>query len=128
MDCSTELHNGLKELGEGHCHFCNKQIEQYDSTTPDACCTNPEVISDGGNYVCKKCGQVDGAVYTTEYINFYENMYKIHKKSVYHRKYHIDNVITDICMKNNIKIIRQTIHKICQIFDEICLILPQIHA
>ena len=76
MKCNTELHEELKKLGEGHCPFCNNQIEQYDdSATPDACCTNPEVISDGGNYVCKKYGQVDGTAYTSRYINFHEDMY-----------------------------------------------------
>ena len=29
------------------------------------------------------------------FIDFYENMYKMKRKSVYHRKYHIENVINE---------------------------------
>ena len=39
-----------------------------------------------------------------KYADFYENRHKIRKKSVYHRKYHIMNVMNDIAQKNNIQI------------------------
>ena len=39
-----------------------------------------------------------------EYFDFYGNRHRIRKKLVYHRKYHIINVMSDIAQKNNIQI------------------------
>ena len=50
------------------------------------------------------CGQVQDEYFSSEYIDFYENRHKIKRKSVYHRKYHIMNVMNDIAQKNNIQI------------------------
>ena len=54
--------------------------------------------------MCKNCGQVHGYITANEFVNFHKNRHKIRKKSVYHRKYHILNVINDIAQKNNIQI------------------------
>ena len=54
--------------------------------------------------MCKNCGQVHDYIAANEFVNFHKNRHKIRKKSVYHRKYHILNVINDIAQKNNIKI------------------------
>ena len=45
---------------------------------------------------CVNCSLVDGYDYAEEYFKFYDNMHKIRKKSVYHRKYHIENVMNSI--------------------------------
>ena len=50
-------------------------------------------IDDNGSNICKVCGTVNGYQGANEYTNFHENMYKIVKKSVYGRKYHLENVI-----------------------------------
>ena len=39
--------------------------------------------------ICIICGKIYYEFYKNNYIDFYENMYKIRKKSVYIRKYHI---------------------------------------
>ena len=57
-----------------------------------------------GCLVCINCGQVYDYLTADEYVDFYENRHKIRKKSVYHRKYHIINVMNDIAQKNNIQI------------------------
>ena len=57
-----------------------------------------------GQLLCINCGQVHDEYFAPEYVNFYENRHKIRKKSVYHRKYHIMNVMNDIAQKNNIQI------------------------
>ena len=49
-----------------------------------------------GYLVCINCGQVHDYLTADEYVDFYENGHKIRKKSVYHRKYHIINVMNDI--------------------------------
>ena len=49
------------------------------------------------------CGSVHGFKSPKEFVDFYENKHGIRKKSVYHRKYHILNVMNDIAQKNNIE-------------------------
>ena len=49
-------------------------------------------------------------------MDFYENMHRIRKKSIYHRKYHILNVINDIAQKNNIQVGYHNREKIMRIF------------
>ena len=53
--------------------------------------------------VCTNCSSVHGFKSPNEFVDFYENKHGIRKKSVYHRKYHILNVMNDIAQKNNIK-------------------------
>lgn len=61
------------------------------------------VVFDKLNF-CKSCGVVHGTVpITPEYIHFYENMHKIKKKNVYHRKYHIRNKIIDVVQESGLK-------------------------
>ena len=62
-----------------------------------------DIIKDG-YLVCKNCGQLYDEYFASEYVEFYENRHKIRKTSVYHRKYHIINVMNDIAQKNNIQI------------------------
>ena len=44
--------------------------------------------------------QIGNELFKHNYNNFYENMYKIKKKSVYVRKYHIINVLDEISLYN----------------------------
>lgn len=127
MSCNIELHNGLLESGEMLCPFCNKQIQNYYSESDESCCLAKELIVVEGEIVCMHCGQVDGENFVNEWVDFHQNMYKIVRKSVYHRKYHIENMITDICTVDRIDITRDEINRICRVFDEIGKILPQVN-
>ena len=52
----------------------------------------------------------------------YENRYRIKRKSIYYRKYHIINTLNDIAQKNNIQLDyydRESILRIFQLFDRI---------
>ena len=53
-----------------------------------------------GQLLCINCGQVHDEYFAPEYVNVYENRHKIRKKSVYHRKYHIMNVMNDIAQNS----------------------------
>ena len=53
-------------------------------------------------------------------------MYKIRKKSVYIRKYHIQNVLSDISLQNRLLITRDIINRVCKTFDLINTVLPQV--
>ena len=51
--------------------------------------------------VCINCGRVGEHLYNVMVILiFYENMYKMKRKSLYNRKYHINNVIIKLCEHN----------------------------
>ena len=58
-----------------------------------------------------------------EYIDFYENNRKIIRRSVYHRKYQIKNIVNNISVYG-IKISVYNSVKICQIFK----VLPQVNG
>ena len=93
MYCNKDIHIELIEMGKNYCPFCDIELMEVDLKPSDTCCHKPDVISDNGMKICKNCGQVHGYEIVKEYIDFYENMYKIRRKSVYHRKYHIENVV-----------------------------------
>ena len=69
--------------------------------------------------VCINCGSVHGYQFVNEYVDFYENMNKIRRKSVYHRKYHIDNDIISLCCKSGLQISYEDRDKILNIFKEV---------
>ena len=81
-------------MGEFTCPLCDKQLENYMCVqNDDSCCDNKELINDNGKNVYKNCGKVYGYDIASEFIDFYENMNKIKRKSVYHRKYHTENIL-----------------------------------
>ena len=53
------------------------------------------------------------------YIDFYKSRYKIRRKSVYHRKYHIQNVLIYLRQKFDIEMSYVEQQKIERIFNEI---------
>ena len=86
------------------------------------CCNQPDIIDDNCEIVCKNCGLVQGYKTVKDFIDFHENKFKFRRKSVYHRKYHIENII----FKMNIKMSRNDMERIRNIFDEIEKIVPLI--
>ena len=75
-----------------------------------------------GFIVCKNCGQVHDEYFSSEYIDFYENRHRIKRKSAYHRKYHIINVMNDIAQINSIQIgyyNRENILRIFELIDNV---------
>ena len=61
-----------------------------------------------------------------EFVDFYENMHRIRKKSVYHRKYHILNVMNDIAQKSSVQIGYYNRKKILRIFSLIDQVTPEL--
>ena len=92
--CDKVSHEELSK-SEVFCPFCEKQISEPSSNQELICCKKMNVIFDKLN-VCKSCGVVHGAPIASEYIDFYDDMHKRKKKSVYYRKYHMKNSIIDI--------------------------------
>ena len=125
--CNKEVHELLIQNDNAvKCIFCNKQIQDSGRPQRYVCCENMNLIKDG-YLVCKNCDQVHDEYYASEYFDFYENRHKIRKKSMYHRKYHIINVMNDIAQKNNIQIGYYNRGNILTIFNLIDRVLPEVN-
>ena len=107
MDCDDVLHAELKKMMEVMCPLCDQQLLEVKKVL-DPCCDKQELETVNGMNICVNCGLVYNYDYVTEYVNFYDNMHKIRQKSVYHRKYRIENVLDSIFSDNNIQL---TYHK-----------------
>ena len=126
MSCNSQIHDELKNIRESICPFCDKQLKTLQNTV-DPCCSKQEMVNINGMNTCVNCGLVDGCDYVQEYFNFYENMHKIRRKSVYHRKYHIDNVLNNIYYENNIQLTYHQREQIYKVFVEIDSVLNEVN-
>ena len=132
MDCEIGIHEAFIELKQNICPFCKQPLE--DEKKCDIieeyylCCDCREIVINNGYIVCKNCGIVQGYKKAKEFINFYENLYRIRRKSVYHRKYHLNNILMDIGTKYNLTFSIEQRNKILRIFYEIGVILDQIKS
>ena len=116
--CDSIIHDELKHEKEYQCPFCNQKLMEFDNVD-ELCCDKQELKNIDGINTCVNCGSVIGYIFVDNYINFYDNLYKIRKKSIYCRKYHIENVINSISFDNNIELTNSQIDKIYKIFIEI---------
>ena len=120
--CTEEIHQMLiQEENAINCIFCCKQIQDPGKPKRYFCCSNMKLVKDG-YLVCINCSQVHDYLTANEYIDFYENRYRIKRKSVYHRKYHIINVMNDIAQTNGIQIgyyNRENILRIFKLIDNV---------
>ena len=87
MNCDSTLHNGLQEIGEIICPFCEFQFDSIKKKNYLFCCDKQDIFNDNSRIVCQNCGIVQGFKYAKEYVNFYENRHRLRNKSVYERKY-----------------------------------------
>ena len=132
MNCDMELYEGLIEFGYVVCPFCKQTLEDEKPQERFAkyylCCDCQDIINNDGVFVCRSCGIVQGYKTAREYVNFYENRHRMKRKSIYHRKYHLNNILMDIGTKHNITFSFEQKNKIMRIFSEIGKILPQING
>ena len=118
MDCNTQIHDELKNMMDSTCPFCDQQLAEVDKVD-ELCCGEQELENIDGMNTCVNCGSVLGYVFVDKRINLYENMYKIRKKSVYCRKYYIENVMNSISFENNIELTHGQRDRIYKVFVEI---------
>ena len=117
--CNKEVHELLIQKDNTiNCIFCNKEIQDPGKPRRYFCCKNMKLIKDK-LVLCKNCGQVHDYLTADEYVDFYENRLEIKRKSVYHRKYHILNVINDIAQNNNIQVGYYNREKILRILTKL---------
>ena len=109
--------------------FCDAVLQEPDAPKTILCCGQPSMIIDNGAHICKRCGSIHGYQVVREFVDFYENTYRIKKKKlIYERKYHLENTIQNICNKYKLRINYSNTEKIHQIFQEIGEIPPQING
>ena len=116
MNCNIDIHNEYKNMDYIICPFCDCKIQDL-SPIDILCCENQKIINDGEKNVCLNCGIIECYNSVSEYINFHENKYKFYRKSIYHRKYHINNILS----KYNLSVVNR--NKVLLIFKEIGQIL-----
>ena len=126
MNCDMYIHNYLKENEEPTCPFCDRLLVEAHKAV-ELCCGEQNMTTMNGMNTCVNCGSVHGYDYVTEYFNFYDNMYKIRQKSVYHRKYHIENVLDSISGENNIQLTYHQRERIYKVFVEIDSVLNEVN-
>ena len=130
MDCEIGLHEAFIELRQNICPFCKQPLEDEKQREHIEkyylCCDCQDIVIDNGLIVCRKCGIVQGYKKAREFINFYENIHRIKRKSIYHRKYHLNNILMEMSIKQNINFSIEQKNKILRIFFEIGAILHQI--
>ena len=124
MDCDSVFHDGLKEMEYIFCPFCDLQFEFVEQQKFCCCCDDQNIIKDNGEIVCQNCGIVHGFDSKREFIEFHE--FRFRRKSVYHRKYHIDNKLIDIQDKCGIILSCQDQIKMKKIFLEIGKIYDEV--
>ena len=128
MNYNSEIHDSLKESGDISCPFCDKILDCNKKPKDDLCCDNQDIIMTDGMQVCRSCGVVQGYNFVKEYVNFYDNRHKFIRKSVYHREYHINNILLNIEEKYNIEVSCYQKNKIDLVFIEIGKILNEVNG
>ena len=98
MNCNPKIHNEMITMKYIQYLFYDQQL-QKSSTKHKPCCYKQSIINDNGAKICKRCGTVNGYQIAKIYINFNENKYKVVKKSICERKYHLENTINGISSK-----------------------------
>ena len=114
MYCNYQIHEELKSMEECTCPYCDQLLVEV-NIAAELCCGERDIETVNGMNVCINCGLVHSCEYFTPYFDFHENLYRIRRKSIYHRKYHIENVLDSISSKNNIQLTyhqRKCIHKV----------------
>ena len=125
--CNSQIHDELKNMEENSCPFCFQLLVEGDNIT-EPCCFDQNMGNKNGMNVCLSCGSVHSCHYANEYVDFYHNMHRIYRKSVYHRKYHIENTLNDLCIRNNIVLTHNQRDQIYKVFDEIGEILHLVNG
>ena len=126
MDCDSVLHDELKKMMEVMCPLCDQQLLEVKNVL-DPCCDKQELKNVNGMNTCVNCGSVHGCDYVMEYFDFYDNMHRIRQKSVYNRKYHIENVLFKIYSENNIELTYHQREQIYKAFIAIDNVLNEVN-
>ena len=114
--CDNNIHNVLIENDEQNCPFCN--VTLFNNMKISYNCCDTELLEDiDGICVCISCGIAHHCILKSNNIDFYENIFKISRKSIYFRKYHVKKIINNLLYKKYVQLSVQQIEKILKIFN-----------
>ena len=92
------------------------------------CCEQKSLINNGGEVVCKFCGQVSHYEMVNEgFIDYYENLYRIRRKAKYQRKY-INNVLIDKLLQNHFYLTVEAMNKLFRIFNQVVTLFFRLYS
>ena len=115
--CDEDIHNILKENDEQICPFCDSLLFVNNIKFSYNCCDSQLLEDIDGMNVCINCGIVLNSISKCVYFNFYEKIFKITRKSIYFRKYHIRKIIDNLIYKNLVQLSVIQITRILKIFN-----------
>ena len=124
--CNNNIHNELIAINQDICPFCEKLLI-HGNNELDKCCLDCKIEDIDGIYTCISCGLVNSVVYKSPFFDFYENMNKIIRKSIYIRKYHIEKLINNLLVNHGVELTHKQRTQIYKIFESIGFILKQIN-
>ena len=128
MNCNTEIHDDLINMGESMCLYCDQILITESNNEAIPCCEDQYIVNNDNVNICLKCGSVHGYNNEPEFIDFYENVYKIRRKSVYIRKYHIENIMNDLLINQRVVLTHDQRDRIYKVFEEIGAILHEVNG
>ena len=73
MNCNTEIHDELINIGESMCPYCCELLIKGDTST-NLCCETQHIENLNGIRTCISCGQVDNYTTENEFINYSVNI------------------------------------------------------
>ena len=126
MSCNNQIHDELKTMEESICHFCGQLLEEGDKAV-EPCCGEQVLENIDGQNTCINCGVAHGNVYVAEYVDFYDNLYRIRRKSIYQRKYHIEKLLNMISCEYNFQLTFSEREQIYKAFDVIDSVLHDVN-
>ena len=124
--CDMMIHDELINIEEFICPYCDQLLITCDKVD-DLCCDGQQIEDLNGIMTCISCGQVNGYVNDTGFIDYYENLHKIKRKSVYNRKYHIENKLNSFIYYRKIELTFDQRNRIYKVFKEIDNILKYVN-
>ena len=114
--CDNIIHKELIENDEQICPFCNVLLFNNAKISYN-CCDLQSLEDIDGIRVCINCGIAHECISKSDRLIFYENIFKISRKSIYFRKYHIKKIIDNLLYKNLVQLSVIQINKILKIFN-----------
>ena len=125
--CDKLIHDELMYMEESECPFCTELLIKSDISS-DSCCEDSQIVEIQGMRVCVSCGLILSSISKSDYIEFYENLFRIQRKSIYIRKYHIENSLNNLLLNYGVELTYNQRDRIYKIFEQIGYILSQING
>ena len=127
MVCDDGIHDQFIKLDEGNCHFCDEVLIEGSKIDVYTCCDNQNIENVNSFNTCLSCKEVLGYyTFAGDYIDFYENIYRMHRKYVYDRFYYIEHCLNRLC-SNGLILSHKHKAMIYKIFDLIDITMPKIN-